>query len=379
MRHLHNYILEKGSAVTSQWQPPRLRLFEHAHRRVTWLELLYDLAFVVAVAELAAALGEGRLLVYVGLFVPVWWAWAGYVFYANRFDTDDVSHRLLALPQILAVAAMAAAVGDIEQRSGLFALAYVAARLLLVVAYLRAGRHVPEARPLTTRYAAGFAVAALVWLASLAVEPPARYAFWAVALLVDLGTPLLSRRHQGKLPPQTEHLPERFGLFVVIVLGEAVRSVAVGLKGHEVTPGTLAVAAAGVAIAMAFWWLYFGHTDESVVLRTRLAGQVWVYSHLPLSLGLVAYAIGVEQAIAHPAATSWAVGVPAALVLAVLGVQHLCSGGRRAATLRLAAAALTLASAALPTAAALALILAYAAAQVGYDLLRPRPVEGVAA
>ncbi|MCK2212539.1 low temperature requirement protein A [Actinomadura sp. ATCC 31491] len=363
-----------------QWQPPRLRLFEQAHRRATWLELLYDLVFVVAVAELADVLAGGGLLAYVGLFVPVWWAWAGYVFYANRFDTDDVSHRLLALPQILAVAAMAASVGDLEERSGLFAVAYVAARLLLVVAYLRAGRHVPEARPLTVRYAAGFAVAALGWLASLAVEPPQRYAFWAVAMVVDLATPLLTRRHQGKLPPQTEHLPERFGLFVVIVLGEVVAAVVTGLKGHAVTPGTLAIALAGVAIAMGFWWLYFGHIDESVVLRTRLAGQVWVYSHLPLSLGLVAYGIGIEHVLAHPGGTSWAVGLPAALVLAVLGVQHLCSGDRRAAVLRLAAAALTLATAALPTAAALPLILAYAAAQVGHDLLRPRPAaaEGAA-
>ncbi|WP_188191803.1 low temperature requirement protein A [Nonomuraea sp. SYSU D8015] len=360
-----------------QWQPPRLRLFEAAHRRATWLELLYDLAFVVAVAELAAVLAGGDILVFVGLFIPVWWAWAGYVFYANRFDTDDVSHRLLALPQILAVATMAASAGDISARSGLFAVSYAVARVLLIVAYARAGRHVPEARPLAVRYIAGFSVAAVIWLASLGVESPLRYWFWAVAVVIDLATPLLARGHQGKLPPQSEHLPERFGLFVVIVLGEVVAAVVTGLKGHDITPGTLAIALAGVAIAMGFWWLYFGHLDESVVLRTKLAGQVWVYSHLPLSLGLVAFGIGIEHAIAHPSGTSWSVGVPAALVFAVLGLQHLCSLDRRAGGIRLAVAALTLATSALPTAAALPLILVYAAAQVAYDLLRPQP-EGAA-
>ncbi|MEV4169952.1 low temperature requirement protein A [Nonomuraea sp. NPDC049709] len=366
--------------TSRQWQPPRLRLFEAAHRRATWLELLYDLVFVVAVAELAAVLAEGAgtagILTFVGLFVPVWWAWAGYVFYANRFDTDDVSHRLLALPQILAVASMAASVGDIEQRSGLFAVSYAAARVLLIVAYVRAGRHVPEARPLTARYATGFAVAVVIWLASLAVEPPQRYALWAVALVIDLATPLLARRHQGKLPPQTEHLPERFGLFVVIVLGEVVAAVVIGLKGHDVTPGALLIALAGVAIAMGFWWLYFGHLDESVVLRTRLAGQVWVYSHLPLSLGLVAFGIGIEHAIAHPSRTSGSVAVPAALALAVLGVQHLCSRGRRAGVIRLAAAALVLAASLLPVVVALPAILLVAAAQVAYDLSRPLSAEG---
>ncbi|NRQ33866.1 low temperature requirement protein A [Nonomuraea sp. NN258] len=360
-----------------QWQPPRLRLFEDAHRRATWLELLYDLVFVVAVAEVAAVLAEkadlAHVLAFAGLFVPVWWAWAGYVFYANRFDTDDVSHRLLALPQMLAVATMAASVGSIGERSGLFAVAYVVARVLLIVAYLRAGRHVAAARPLTVRYAAGFTIAAAIWLASLAVEPPQRYAFWAVALVIDLVTPLLARKHQGALPPQSEHLPERFGLFVVIVLGEVVAAVVVGLKGHDITPGTLLIALAGVAIAMAFWWLYFGHLDESVVLRTQVAGQVWVYSHLPLSLGLVAFGIGIEHAITHPSGASWAVGVPAALVFAVLGVQHLCSRARGAASIRFAAAAITLATSALPIAAALALILAYGAAQVLHDLRRPVP------
>jgi low temperature requirement protein LtrA len=363
--------------TSRQWQPPRLRLFEDAHRRATWLELLYDLVFVVAVAELAAVLADGAdlgsVLTFVGLFVPVWWAWAGYVFYANRFDTDDVSHRLLALPQILAVATMAASVGDIAERSGLFAVSYVAARVLLIVAYVRVGRHVPEARPLTVRYAAGFTIAALIWLASLAVDPPQRYAFWALALVIDLATPLLARRHQGKLPPQSEHLPERFGLFVVIVLGEVVAAVVIGLKGHDVTPGTLLIALAGVAIAMAFWWLYFGHIDESVVLRTQLAGQIWVYSHLPLSLGLVAFGVGIEHAIEHPSATSWSVGIPAALVLSVLGLQHLCSRDRRAGGIRLAAAALALAASALPVAAALPLILLLGAAQVAYDLSRPLP------
>ncbi|NUR90133.1 MAG: low temperature requirement protein A [Nonomuraea sp.] len=360
--------------VERRWQPPRLRLFENVQRRATWLELLYDLVFVVAVAELADVLEPGvtvpRLVTFVGLFVPVWWAWAGYVFYANRFDTDDVSHRLLVVPQILAVAVMAASVSDLGERSAMFALSYVAVRILLIVAYLRVGRHVAEARPLALRYVAGFAVSVLIFLASLAVEPPVRYWFWAVAMVIDLATPFISRRYQSALPPQSEHLPERFGLFVVIVLGEVVAAVVGGLKGHAVTAGTLAIALAGVAIALAFWWLYFDHLDEEVVLRTRFAGQVWVYSHLPLAMALVAFGIGIEHAITHPAGAAWSVGVPAALVFAVLGVQRYCSGNARLGTIRLAAAVVTLATAALPLAVALPLILLYGGGQVARDLVK---------
>ncbi|WP_157251263.1 low temperature requirement protein A [Nonomuraea typhae] len=359
-----------------RWQPPRLRLFEGEHRRATWLELLYDLVFVVAVAELADVLAQGNGLAFVGLFVPLWWAWAGYVFYANRFDTDDVSHRLLMLPQILAIALMAASVGDIGSRSALFAGSYVVVRVLLIVAYVRARRHVPEARALTTAYIAGFALAALLWLASLAFEPPVRYVVWALAAAVDLATPFLARRHQGSLPPQTEHLPERFGLFVVIVLGEVVAAVVFGLKGHAVTPGAVVVALAGIAVAMAFWWLYFGHLDESVVLRTRLAGQVWVYAHLPLALGLAAFGIGVEHELAAPGSSGWAVGIPAALVFATLGLQHLCSGDRRSSAIRAASAGAVLLLSWRPGAAVLLLVLALGAAQVVY-LLKYRASEEI--
>ncbi|MFI6905809.1 low temperature requirement protein A [Nonomuraea sp. NPDC050394] len=354
-----------------RWQPPRLRLFEGDHRRATWLELLYDLVFVVAVAELADVLAHGNGLAFVGLFVPLWWAWAGYVFYANRFDTDDVSHRLLMLPQILAIALMAASVGDIGNRSALFAVSYVVVRLLLIVAYVRARKHVPEARALTTRYIQGFAIAAAIWLLSLAFEPPIRYVLWGVAVAIDLATPFLARRHQGSLPPQTEHLPERFGLFVVIVLGEVVAAVVFGLKSHAVTPGSVLIALSGIAVAMAFWWLYFGHLDESVVLRTRLAGQVWVYSHLPLALGLAAFGIGVEHALAEPGSSGWSVGIPAALVLATLGLQHLCSGDRRSSTVRAASAGLILVFSWLPVTVVLLFVLLIGAGQVAYLLARP--------
>src|ERR671937_879089 len=98
----------------SVWHdPPRLRTLEDAEedRRATWLELFFDLVFVVAVAQLSLGLGNEvslhDVLVFAGLFVPVWWAWVGYTFYADRFDTDDAPHRLLMIAGMFAVAGLA--------------------------------------------------------------------------------------------------------------------------------------------------------------------------------------------------------------------------------------------------------------------------------
>lgn len=94
-------------------QPPQLRSREDGedHRHATWLELFYDLVFVVAIAQLAHNLSNDVSLSgfsgFVVLFIPVWWAWIGTTFYANRFDSDDIGHRLLTGLQMVAIAAIA--------------------------------------------------------------------------------------------------------------------------------------------------------------------------------------------------------------------------------------------------------------------------------
>ena len=89
----------------------RSSLGDHA-RKVTWLELFFDLIFVAAVAQVAEPLREhysiGEVLRLVPLFVLIWWAWTGHALFSTRFDGDDVVQRVLTLLQMFAVAAMAA-------------------------------------------------------------------------------------------------------------------------------------------------------------------------------------------------------------------------------------------------------------------------------
>ena len=144
----------------SSWlQPPRLRIGEeskHEHRHATWLELFYDLVFVVAVSQVAhnlyADVSIAGFLSFGFLFIPIWWAWIGTTFYANRFDSDDIGHRLLIGLQMLAIAALAVNVHHgLGESSAGFALAYAAGRAVLVIEYFRAAKHIPQARELATR------------------------------------------------------------------------------------------------------------------------------------------------------------------------------------------------------------------------------------
>ena len=326
--------------MKSWWQPPRLRIGsdEAEHRHATWLELFYDLVFVVAVSQLAHYLSKdvsiSGFLGFVVLFVPVWWAWIGTTFYANRFDSDDVGRRLLMGLQMLASAALAVNIHHgLGSSSVGFALAYAAARFILVFEYLWAGQYIPAARGLTRHYARGFAIAATLWLISVFVPVPFRFAIWTVGLIIDFATPLTAIKYQRQLLPNLEHLPERFGLFVIIVLGEAIIAVVNGVAEMEWHPMSALTAVFGFSIAFSLWWLYFENVSGSALKTAGASGriqifQVWLYVHLPLVISLAATGVGVEHVVANqvnqalPDAERWLICGSVALCFLSLAGLH---------------------------------------------------------
>ena len=347
-------LVEKATA----WlQPPRLRSNEHGEhgRRATWLELFYDLVYVVAIAALASHLAHhltpAGLAQFALLFLPVWWSWSGATFYNDRFDTDDLWHRVATLLLMLGGALLALNVPTAFEAPG-FALAYAFVRAVLIANYVRVAFTVPTAAPLARRYAAGFSLAAALWVVSAFAPPAWRVARWVVALAIDLGTPLTARALQALMPVSQSHLPERIGLFTIIVLGEGVAAVVKGATEASLRLDSALAGAMGMALAFSLWWIYFANLDERVVRRTRLAGQVWFYGHFPLCMGLAAAAVGVEhlivQAHGFHAPERWLLGGSVALCLASMGVIHLATlTPRDHATNRLRAVARLVSAAAL--------------------------------
>jgi low temperature requirement protein LtrA len=331
---------------------------EGAHeRRATWIELFFDLVFVVIVAALADRLehhlnGAG-LASFAFLFLPAWWAWIGSTFYANRFDRDDLPARLAVLLEMLAAAALAVSVPEaLGATARAFALAYVAARVILIALYLLAARRVPGSRALAHRYASGFALAAALWLASVWVAPPWRFALWGAGMLIDLVTPLTARRIQATLPLDTGHLPERFGLFTLIVIGESVVGAVQGVAGRSWDLPAALGGMLGMVMVFSLWWSYFENMVGTAIRRTLLAGQIWVYGHLPLVMALAALGAGLQRAVtadpsaALPAADRWLVSGALAAALGAMAIIDLATRGEASAVpsgqrvlVRLAAAA----------------------------------------
>jgi low temperature requirement protein LtrA len=289
---------------TRWFQPPRLlTLAGEGERHASWLELFFDLVFVVAITELSHYLvadhSAGGFLRFAALFVPVWVAWQGYMAYATRFDTDDLGFRVAYFGAMLAIAALAVLIGDVAhgEHTAAFAVAYVVLRTIMLALYWRAWLAVPEARVLIRFYGLGYSAGAGLWLVSLLFPTPWRYVVWMVAQVLELSLPPLSTQLHRRIPTSATHLPERWALFTLIVLGESVVAVAVATAGADWHFTSAAAAVLGFASVAAIWWLYFDRQGGVVLRGSTVAIVIYSYAHLPLLVGLAAMSAGLRLLI----------------------------------------------------------------------------------
>ena len=333
---------------------------DEGERHASWLELFFDLVFVLAVSKVAAVLVRESDLIglakYIALFIPVWWAWIGFTFHADRFESETAEYRILTFAAMLAVASLATTVGGAftPEGSTAFAVTYSLVLLALVAQYAVTAFLVPLARRLALQYVFGLGTAALVFFASILLEPPAQYVAWAFGVALTLATPFLNLKLARIIPIDQSHIPERLGLFTIIVLGEAVIAVANGAAGVPWTPLHIAVGAFGFAMAACIWWINFEFVEDDLIKDFALLPRlIYLYGHFIVVASIVAVGIGVEHAIKE--ATEAHLHPPALMLLgggitAYLGVTtiiRVISGVCPLIWIRIAAIALTLGIAAL--------------------------------
>lgn len=298
----------REAVLSGLFRPQSLRDPNEEHRSATWLELFFDLCFVVAVAALARDLhGDptlGGMLRFAGMIVPIWWAWMGFTWYATAFDNDDVLYRGAMLGAMMCIVWLSASIEGVAEGSSVsFVLAYTAMRLLLVGLFARARIYAEGSlKSFATYYIVGNSIGAAIWLSSLLFPAPIRYWIWALGLLVEILTPIIAMRPFADLPYEPrifhpEHIPERYGLFTIIVLGESILAVAVGTGDTDWVPSGVLAGGFGFLAAACIWWIYFDRV-ESVALRLGLrASFFWGYGHLIIYAGIAAFGVGIELTI----------------------------------------------------------------------------------
>lgn len=275
-------------------------------RRATWLELFFDLIFVVAIGDVTHILNhthEGHLAPlqfwqYVLTFIPLWWIWVSHTMYANRFDADDRKHRLATLFIMFLVIIIS---GLIDQRFlasfEAIIVCYAGSKYIIAMMYFVSKHRHKESVQLTTAVGWVTVVGATISLASILFPAPHRYVVLYLGILFDLVAFVcfLPRRLQA-IPVHTEHLIERVGLLTLILLGESVISLSTGLANISWTVERLVTAATGFVTISSIWWVYFD--SFHLLSKQKLAtGHSVLYSHFFVFIGLSILASLIRHAI----------------------------------------------------------------------------------
>ena len=297
------------------WQPPRNIRDRTEHRQVTFLELFYDLVYVVLIAELTHTLAGHVDLEHIGnfafLFVIVWWAWLNGTIYHDIHGNNDIRTRVFTFLQMFTVAAMAIfAHGALGDTSVGFALSYAAFQLILTYLWWRTGVHDPHHRPLSQAYTLVFLLTTLLFVVSAFVEAPLRFYIWVVAVLISIFLPPFIFSLGGDDPDiqaqivlsttATASLVERFGLFTIIVLGEVIVGVVQGVAGHhDLTLQVGIIGGVGMLIAVGLWWVYFDFVSHRMPHNNMRYYMMWMYIHLPMTIGIATTGAAVLNVVEH--------------------------------------------------------------------------------
>ncbi len=327
-----------------RWRVPMTgRPVDEEHRVATPLELLFDLTFVVAVAQVAAELADGiaddrvgdSLLGFVMVFFAIWWAWMNFTWFASAYDTDDVPYRLLTLVQMAGVLVFAAGIHDAfgSQNFLTGTIGYVIMRVAMLAQWARAARSDPEHRQTAYRFVLGIAVVQVAWLLRLLLPHGAGLAVFFLLVVAELAVPVWAERAR-MTAWHPHHIAERYGLFTIIVLGECVLASNVALQVVVEDTGwdldLLLVGGGGLCLLFALWWMYFLKEAGEGLARHRELSFVWGYGHYAIFASLAALGAGLEvtvEAVSHHVEASdqlvaMAVVVPVAQYLATVWLLH---------------------------------------------------------
>ena len=295
-------------------------------KRVSWVELYLDLVFVLAVGRLAhlivAEPDMHSVWIALGLFVTLWWTWVGFAVLYNRHGADRPEQRLLFLSAsvpagVAAVAIDPASTGDVT----VFALSMAVIRVILAVTAAAGVERTPTPRPadiLRLRIARACLSSAALFALSAAVPAPARYVLWAIGIGVESGTMLgedrdamrraRAERDFSALKPadpseglDAHHFAERFGLFLIILMGEVVVEAGqASADGHAATAASWAALAAAMILTAALWWLYFDSAADINLKVLELSGgspsmarAIFAIGHMLPAFALLITAAGI--------------------------------------------------------------------------------------
>jgi low temperature requirement protein LtrA len=302
-------------------------------QRVTPLELFFDLVVVFAITQVSTFLSRdatwGGLLRGLLLLGALWWAWSSYAWLTNAFDPEEGAVRLAMLAAIAAMLIVSLAAPRAFGTTGVtFGVAYLVVRGLHLILFAKASRRDRDRDRVfaVERLAVSLLAPVLLLLAGF-VHGDIQLALWGVALAILYVGPLVGHMRGFRVAPA--HFAERYGLIVIIAIGESI--VAIGVAaGLPLDKGVIAAALLGITVSACLWWSYFDWMIYALQARlaeltgsrrSAMARDAYAYLHLLMVAGIVLFAFGLKRTLGNESARLAA--VPALGLSGGLGLYFL--------------------------------------------------------
>lgn len=299
------------------WQLPRAAT-DPTEREVSFLELFYDLVFVVIIAQVSHELSRHPTWTGLGWYlftlVPVWQAWMNGAIYHDMHGPNDISTRVFTFAQMITVGGMAIYVhGVSEGDSDGFAIAFAVNQIIQAGMWFRTGMHDREHRRDSTPYSILQFLCAGIFIGAVFVVAPLKFYLWIGALALQFLAPFFNILFSSRFREIAEQiitpsLVERFGLFVIIVLGEVVVGTITGVANHEsVDLHVGGVGLLGALLAIGLWFIYFDLVARRLPRTSALAGYLGLHFVAIAAIAAVGASVlnAVEHAGALPGNVRW--------------------------------------------------------------------------
>ncbi|MFU8871535.1 low temperature requirement protein A [Micromonospora sp. SL4-19] len=314
-----------------------------APRRVTLLELFFDLVYVVALAlisrHLITEVSWERAFQSLLLLMAIWWTWAITTLVTDMYDPQRPEIKLLIAVVMFGALLMTTAIPEAFEARGLvFAGTYVAIHLGRGLFLMPTARHRPQAQRRAARIFLWFSVSAIPWLIGGVVHGYARETLWALALGIDyLGfrlaypVPGLGVVPEAQRTVTAEHLSERYQQFFIVALGDAILVTGTMFSLHHSEGENIGAFAVAFVSTLLLWRIYVHKSGEllpSAISRARRPSRFLVtapYTHLLMVAGVVTTAAGFDLVLHEPTGRT-----PPAWAAIILGGPTIFLAGRAA-------------------------------------------------
>ena len=277
---------------------------------VTPRELFFDLVFVFAFTQVTTLLTDDPTFAGIGrgvlVLAALWWPWTAYAWLTNTVDPEEGFVGAALLVALIAMFVAALVVPGVFDDDGvLFGAAFLVVCTMHLALYALAGRGNPDLLSAVLRLAPWTLLGATLILVA-GFTNGAREWLWVAALTCTYVGAGLSGSTGWRVHPS--HLAERYGLVVIIALGEAFVAIGIGATGIGIGLGEIAASILGLLVATSFWLAYFDFFSirgERMLAalrgpdRVALARDIYAYAHLPMIVGIVLFAFAMKTIVRH--------------------------------------------------------------------------------